>query len=73
MARVAVIGERTRVTGYALGGAVVLVAESDDEMRAAWNGLPTDVAVVVLTKRAADAVGHDRASGRRPLSVVLPS
>lgn len=73
MARVAVIGEGTRVAGYALGGAVVLVAETNEEIRAAWDGLPADVAVVILTKEAARAVGPGHTSSAAPLSVVLPS
>jgi vacuolar-type H+-ATPase subunit F/Vma7 len=73
MARVAVIGERMRVAGYALGGAAVLVAETEEEVQTAWDGLPSDVAVVILTPRAAGAVGPDRTTTSAPLSVVLPS
>jgi vacuolar-type H+-ATPase subunit F/Vma7 len=73
MARVVVIGESTRVAGYALGGAVVLEAETDAEARAAWDGLPSDVAVVILTASAARAVGPARPSSPALLSVVLPT
>jgi vacuolar-type H+-ATPase subunit F/Vma7 len=73
MARAAVIGEGTRVSGYALGGAVVLVADTDEEVRAAWSGLPSDVAVVILTQDAARAVGPGRSSSDAPLTVVLPA
>ncbi|HYB15458.1 MAG TPA: hypothetical protein VEF71_08305 [Streptosporangiaceae bacterium] len=59
MARAAVIGEAIRTTGYALAGAVVLVAENSDEARAAWRSLPADIAVLVLTARAAAWLGED--------------
>jgi hypothetical protein len=58
MSRVAVIGEGVRVQGFALGGALVLAAEDPAAVRAAWRTLPGDVAVVVLTPRAADALRH---------------
>jgi vacuolar-type H+-ATPase subunit F/Vma7 len=73
MARVAAIGEGMRVAGYALGGAVVLTAETDEEVRAAWDSLPADVAVVILTTRAARAVGPGCRGSVEPLAVVLPS
>lgn len=53
--RMAAIGERALVEGYALAGVDVVVAEDPTAIRRAWQGLPADVAVVVLT-RSADAV-----------------
>jgi vacuolar-type H+-ATPase subunit F/Vma7 len=53
MSRVAVIGEEARVRGFALAGALVLAAEDAAEARAAWRSLPPDVAVAVLSSRAA--------------------
>jgi len=53
MARAAVIGEAVRTAGFALAGAVVLAAENEEEADAAWRSLPADVAVLVLTARAA--------------------
>ena len=53
MSRAAVIGEATAVQGYGLAGALVCPAEDQDEAAAAWHALPADVAVVVLTARAA--------------------
>ena len=53
MSRAAVIGETTAVQGFALAGAVVCPAESQDEAAAAWRSLPPDIAVVVLTAQAA--------------------
>jgi vacuolar-type H+-ATPase subunit F/Vma7 len=68
---VAVIGEQHRVQGFALAGAVVLVAEDDAAVRSQWAALPAEVSVVVLTPAAAVAVGG-LASGVRPLTVVMP-
>ncbi|HXZ76273.1 MAG TPA: hypothetical protein VEH31_36115 [Streptosporangiaceae bacterium] len=85
MSRVAVIGEGVRVQGFALAGALVLAAEDAAGYRAAWRSLPADVAVAVLTPRAADALrdvtGGDTGTPapadrmpRRPgvLPVVMP-
>ncbi len=72
MARVAVLGEEVSVQGYALAGAVVLVAEDVAAARAAWDGLADDVAVVILTPAAARALGPERVAGLHPLAVVMP-
>ena len=69
--RVAVVGERLRVQGFALAGAVVVPAEEAAETRAAWRGLSEDVAVVVLTPAAAAALAPVLPDGRR-LTVVMP-
>jgi vacuolar-type H+-ATPase subunit F/Vma7 len=52
---VAVVGERAVVEGYGLAGAVVVVAEEPEAVRSAVRGLPPDVALVILTRRAAAA------------------
>ncbi|MFG1749176.1 hypothetical protein [Streptosporangium sandarakinum] len=65
----AIIGEAVRVTGYGLAGALVLPAEDPGEVRAAWRGLGPDVAVAILTPRAAAALA-DADGG--PLRVVMP-
>jgi vacuolar-type H+-ATPase subunit F/Vma7 len=72
MARVAVLGEQVSVQGYALAGAVVLVAEDAGSALAAWDGLTDDVAVVILTPTAARALGPERLAGLHPLAVVMP-
>lgn len=72
MPRVAVVGELTRVQGFALAGALVLVAEDAPAARSAWSSLADDVAVVVLTPRAAAALGDELERQRRPLTVVMP-
>jgi vacuolar-type H+-ATPase subunit F/Vma7 len=72
MARVAVLGERAVVEGWALGGARVLPADSPEQVRAAWSGLAADVAVVLLTPAAARALEPGSADRPGPLTVVLP-
>lgn len=69
--RVAVLGEGTAVSPFALAGALVLAADDDAAVRSAWSALPSDVEVVVLTPAAARALGpvHDRPL---PLTVVMP-
>ena len=72
MARAAVIGEAVRTAGFALAGAVVTTAETAEETRAAWRALPADIAVLVLTPRAAGWLGDlPSASPRRGLLVVV--
>jgi len=53
MALAAVIGEALAVEGYALAGAVVLAADSQAEAAAAWDALPPDTALLIMTDRAA--------------------
>ena len=72
MARAAVIGEAVRTAGFALAGAIVLAAENQEETRAAWRSLPADVAVLVLTARAAAWLGQERQPRRDVLLVVMP-
>lgn len=72
MGRVVVLGESVRVQGYALAGAITMVAEDDEEVRRAWNTMEKDVVLVVLTARAAAALG-DAATARttEPLTVAM--
>jgi vacuolar-type H+-ATPase subunit F/Vma7 len=72
MGTVAVIGEETAVRGYALAGAVVVPAEDEAAVRDAWAALDHDVDVVVLTARAAAALGPAREAALWPLTVVMP-
>jgi len=73
MARAAVIGEAVRTAGFALAGAVVLAAENQEEARAAWRELPADVAVLVLTARAAAWLGEEPQPRRDVLLAVMPT
>ena len=72
MARVAAIGERVRVQGFRLAGALVFDAEEPTTVRAAWDGLPVDVAVVVLTPASAAALGRDLDATKRLTVVMAP-
>ncbi len=72
MARVAVIGEVVRTAGFAMVGAVVVTAETPEETRAAWRALPADIAVLVLTPRAAGWLGDAPEPRREVLMVVMP-
>jgi vacuolar-type H+-ATPase subunit F/Vma7 len=69
--RVAVLGERVEVVGYGLAGALVLPAETPEDVAAAWQDLPDDVDVVVLTARAAAVLGEATHRSRPPLTVVM--
>jgi vacuolar-type H+-ATPase subunit F/Vma7 len=73
---VVALGEAARVAGFALAGARVVPAETPDDVRAAWPALvDTDVAVVVLSPRAAAALGATLDEPPRPglpLTAVLP-
>ena len=68
----AALGELVRVQGYALVGALVLPAEDDKQVRKAWEDLPDDVGIVVLTPRAAHALGDLTRTEELPLTVVMP-
>ena len=72
MSRAAVIGEAVRVEGYALAGAVVYPAENADQARTAWRTMPPDIAVVVLTARAAAWLGEAPQRRDDVLQVVMP-
>jgi len=69
---IAVIGEQTRVQGFGLAGALVHVTENAEAVRAAWDALDDDVAVVILTPAAAHALPDAVASESR-LTVVMPA
>lgn len=71
--RLAALGELVRVQGYSLVGALVLPAEDDAQVRMAWEDLPDDVGIVVLTPRAASALGDLTRAEELPLTVVMPS
>jgi vacuolar-type H+-ATPase subunit F/Vma7 len=72
MARIAAIGERVRVQGFRLAGALVVDAEEPSAVRAAWDRLPVDVAVVVLTPASAAALDLDHDATNRLTVVMAP-
>ena len=72
VARAAGSGESSRVQGDALAGAVVYPAEDETAVRMAWQSLPADVEVVIVTARAAAWLGGDLTARPVPLPVVMP-
>jgi vacuolar-type H+-ATPase subunit F/Vma7 len=70
---VVVLGAAALVEGYRLAGVQVRAAETDDDVRQAWSDLPEGTSVVILTSRAASAVGARLADPASPLTVVMPS
>jgi len=69
---VAALGERSLVEGYGLAGALVLPAESDAEVLRVWASMSAEVTTVVLTPRAAAALGSDLTVPGAPMGVVMP-
>ncbi len=74
MSEVAAIGAGPLVSGFVLAGARVYPADTPEQARQAWIALPETVAVVILTRAAAEAVGAGagRMVSRGPLTVVMP-
>jgi vacuolar-type H+-ATPase subunit F/Vma7 len=72
MSRVAVIGEPLRVQGFALAGALACEAGDRDEALAAWESLPPDVAVLIVTPGAAVWLGDKLSQRPGLLSAVMP-
>lgn len=70
MSSVAAIGAQPEVVGFGLVGVRVCPADTEADVRAAWQGLPEDVAVVILTEAAARALDERARSAR--LTVVIP-
>lgn len=70
---VAAVGEPALLEGFKLAGARVYAAETDDDVRSAWTALPKHTGVVLLTRRAAEALGTAVADPNAPLTAVLPS
>ena len=69
---VAALGEQALLEGYRLAGASVYAAETDDEVRQAWAAMPEHTGMVLLTQRAAAALGTAVKSPLSPLTAVLP-
>jgi len=69
---VVALGEQALLEGFRLAGAGVIAAETDDAVRRAWTELPSHAAVVILTPRAAEALGTVLAEPDSPMTVVLP-
>lgn len=72
MSRVAVIGDSARVAGFVLAGATVLETDTGGA-EGAWDRLPDDTGLVVLTREAADALRDRLDRHGRLLWAVLPA
>ncbi len=72
MSRAAAIGEDARVAGYALAGVTVHPAATPAAIVSAWERLAADVACVILTPAARDALGERLRERPDVVSVVLP-
>ncbi len=68
-----VLGEAVRIQGFALAGAVLSPADTPDAVRRAWQELPADAGVVILTQQAAEALLAELTAGEPSrLTVVMP-
>jgi vacuolar-type H+-ATPase subunit F/Vma7 len=67
------VGDAALVEGYRLAGVQVCPTESDDDVRRVWDTLPQTTGVVILTPRAARALGTALTDPTSPLTVVMPS
>lgn len=72
MSGVAALGERALVEGFVLAGARVIPAETPEAVRAAWNGLPTDIAVLLVTAQAQGALADLLPSRPELVWTVIP-
>ncbi|MGZ4179070.1 MAG: V-type ATP synthase subunit F [Solirubrobacteraceae bacterium] len=73
LSQIVAIGEGEQVRGFALAGVDVVLAADPADARAAWAALPTDVALVILTRAAHAALGADALAQRaQRLWAVLP-
>ena len=66
------LGEASRVSAFALGGATVIAADDPEAVRRAWEMLPDDVSLVVLTEMASDSLRAARPRRDGVLRVVMP-
>ena len=72
MSRIVVLGESARVAGYVLAGVTVLETD-EDGAEAAFDRLPDDTGLVVLTPDAASPLQERLAARPRLLWTVMPT
>ncbi len=72
MSRIAALGERPRVEGFALAGVHVVPAEDAAAVRAAWHALDREVAALILTSAARAALDDLLAKRPELLWTVIP-
>jgi vacuolar-type H+-ATPase subunit F/Vma7 len=71
MSSVAALGRWTELAGYPLAGVEVFDARTPEAVRRAWDALPNDVAVVLLTAEARRSL-PDPLLPRHRLWAVIP-
>ncbi len=69
---IVVIGEPALVAGYAMTGTTTMPAQGPDEVRQAWETLPSGTSPVILTAAAAAAL-RGQLSETDPLTAVMPA
>lgn len=72
MGTVMAIGALVAVQGFGLAGARVSVADNPDAVREAWRTMPDDVAVVILTQDAQNALGDLVYTRSGPFIAITP-
>jgi len=73
MTGIVAIGEQERLRGFTLAGVDVVAAEDPAGARAAWQALPPDAGLVILTPAAHAALGASELDARgKRLWVVMP-
>ena len=66
------IGEPALVAGYAMAGATTMPAQGPDEVRRAWESLPSGTTLAILSAAAAAAL-DGRLSDADALTAVMPA
>lgn len=66
------LGEQTLLEGFPLAGVELRVAETDRAVRESWALLPKNAGIVILTPRAAHALGAVLEDPHSAMTVVLP-
>jgi len=72
MNRIVVLGEPGRVGGFRLAGVNVMEAAGSGELDAAWEALPPDTSLLILTAAAAEQLGPRLEERRWLVWVEMP-
>ena len=70
MSRVAALGSWTELAGYALVGVEVVEADDPAAVREAWDTLPGDIGLVLLTPAARRSLGDPLLPAERLWAVI---
>ncbi len=73
MSSIAAIGEHGTVEAFVLGGVAVTTADDAEAVHVAWSRLGADVAVLILSARAAAVLATEREQRPDLLWAVLPA